>query len=141
MCTTLAQDCNIRVVQCQTTINGLLTDLEELINDDDFQELKEELLRSFITAVDKLYAQMILTCNTSRATPTTQDRRSETSKAAPPPNKSKNSRVGTRGIPEDQRTTNDNGHPIKAGSARKPLATRLGGTPMLHPKSRISPAN
>ena len=87
LCVTLAQDCIIRVRQCEATIQGLLNYLAEIIANDELQEISEELWSSNMATVDKIYTQNILTRNNSRAKPMAQDKRRVVSTVSPTPKK------------------------------------------------------
>ena len=63
LCATLAEDCGTSVNQSEGTINTLLIDLGQIINQSDLDEINSELQSSYKQVVDELYAQNILARN------------------------------------------------------------------------------
>ena len=90
LCKLVALDCKARLVNCQASIDSLLSDLEKLIPESDFKELKGELNHDYNTASDKLYAEKILGRNNANKprgnpTPSTSTKTSKNPKASGKP--------------------------------------------------------
>ena len=65
LCALVAEDCTLKVKQHEASIKSLLNDFAGLIPESDFQEISNELLHSFSLAVEKKYAEKILTRSTA----------------------------------------------------------------------------
>ena len=63
LCKLISLDCKDRLINCQAAIDTLLTDLQKLIPDTDFREIKGELQHDLNLATDRLYAEKILARN------------------------------------------------------------------------------
>ena len=93
----VAEDCSLKVGECQQMIDILLIDLAQIIPQRDLDEISHELQSSYKGIVDRLYAQKILLRTSSKTKHVTKDqKRASTKKSAAPPTKRQKQKSGDR---------------------------------------------
>ena len=79
LCKLIALDCKEKLVNCQASIDSLLADLNKIIPETDFNELRSELQHDCNNASDRQYAEKILSRNNAnkpRSNPTSASNKS-----------------------------------------------------------------
>ena len=99
LCATVAEDCRLKVRQCQQLNYTLLINLAQIIPQRDLDEISQELQSLYKGIVDGLHAQKILSRNSSKAKHVAKDqKKASTKKSVPPPPsvRSKSQGIGTQ---------------------------------------------